>query len=347
MRAKKLTKFVISVVCAITMVAGNITEICAEEYSYVEDNYHDKFNELYNSMIAAVQNHDVNTLRSIYEPGTSEEELSSMANQEVDIEGFEQYPTTYVESYKKNGAVYMTGYYKVDNKCQADYSYTYTYSAYYMKRINGNFYLANSANSQEATKKAFCKNISHADYTSGPTDDTNLFYSLKMDYTGKNTNNNKIWIGNHQPSYESQYVNGYHTTDYDSGYYNYDEHYSYDDYFEPYFGALHIEPVILWQVDICDAVMYLCFENGFNSTTMGDKDVRFTNITVTFSKPNGKTVITQSVQCPDYVEYGDEKQLPYHINLGRKAYNMDSWDNLQCHIDFDYETRDHVQGDNL
>lgn len=339
MRASKLTKFMISVVCTITMVAGNIVSVYANDGGKVKDNFHDKFNELYNTMVSAVQNHDVNTLRSIYEPGTSEEELSSMANQEVSIDGFEQYPTSYIGPYKSDGAVYMTGYYKVDNAFQSDYSYTYSYSAYYMKRVNGNFYLANSTNSRKVITKVFCKNLmKNVDYEDDDYDHTSEpYYYMQLDYEGKNVDEStdestsKLWFGDHQPTYSSSTNDAKTDKHIDQDYLSY--HY-------PYGGALHIEAVALWQIDRENAFMLLCFENGINSTNEEyKKDVYFQNIHVEFKTPEGKKIISQNINYDSkdsYVSPGSEDQKVYYMKLKN---DVDSWDNLNFNVTFDYQFR--------
>lgn len=332
MRAKRLRKFLASIVCSATMVAGSVTGVYAEDK--VADNYHDKFNELYNSLVTAVQNHDVDALRNIYEPGTSEGELSQVANQEINIDGFSQYPTTYIGAYKNNGAVYMTGYYKVENKYQSDYSYTYSYSCYYMKRVNGNFYLANSESSDVVTK-VFCQNLAKYD----EFDDSDPYYYLYEDSKNNNfdedTNENtsKVWLGDHQPTYD-QSKNDAKTDDHidqDNLSYNY-----------PYAGALHIEPVALWQMDSENAFVLLCFENGINSTNeQYRKSVEFRNVHIEFKASSGKKVVSQDVYYDNAdmnrsmtIEPGHEVQKIYFVKLKN---NVDSWSDLTFNVTFEYQ----------
>lgn len=332
MRAKRLRKILASIACSATMIAGNVTGVYAEDK--VADNYHDKFNELYNSLVTAVQNHDVNALRNIYEPGTSEDELSQIANQEINIDGFNQYPTSYIGAYKNDGAVYMTGYYKVDNKYQSNYSYTYSYSCYYMKRVNGNFYLANSASSDVVTK-VFCKNLAKYD----EFDDSDPYYYLDKDYKNENIdedtdkNVSKIWLGDHQPTYTTS-KNDAKTDDHidqDTLSYNY-----------PYSGALHIEPIALWQMDSENAFVLLCFENGINSTNeQYKKDVEFRNIHVEFTTSSGEKVISQDVYYDNEdmnrslkVDHGSESQKIYFVKLKK---DVDSWSDLTANVSFEYQ----------
>ena len=303
MRTKRILKILASTICCVSMILGNITVTEAKEKK-VADKYHNKFDELYSSMVTAVQNHDVDALRNIYEPGTSEEKLSEIANQDINIEGTTQFPSTYIGSYDKNSAVYMTGYYAVENPYQANYDYSYSYNTYTMKRVKGEFYLANPTNSNsEKVKKVFCKNV-----------------ITKKDYRNKNRKYNKIWIGNHQPSY------------------SFSKKYSNEKQNEvcPFEGALNIAPIVLWQYNKKHGFVKICFENGFNEF------ITFKNIEIEFVDENGESIISDNIYYAGNdtnnlsvisVQPNSEVQKIYPIYIKK---SIKSWDNLKFKVSFDY-----------